>query len=606
MAQVTTRPSGISRTRINVVLLVCLVLSALTTRQLVVIQVLKQANGRDLEARAQQELRKYVVLQPRRGTIYDRNGAALAMNIDRDSVYVDPSLVKEPEKLAIVLAPILKLDPTALTKQLGDKTREWDRLARWIEPAAAAQIRKLGEDNQPPDGIVLIPEAKRAYPQESFASQIVGVANYEGSGISGVEGYYDSEVKGITGTLQAEQDAGQQPIWIAPRQVVQPQDGMDLKLTIDSTVQKIAEDSLKKAVEQHSAEGGTILVMNPNTGEILAMASWPSFDPNHYLEVDPALYNHNPALTDQYEPGSTFKVLLTAMGLQTKSFTANTTVNDNGSISRYGWSISNWNAEGIGPTDPATMLYRSSNVAALQFGEMIGPDNFYSYVKQFGYGQPTGIDMAGEGVGMVQWPLDDSWDQSNLDTNSFGQGIAVTPLQHLTAISAVANGGKLMRPHIVHQHCRAASCEDVQPEVVRTVLDQEVTDQIRDMLVGNANQYARTVWGPRTGVYHDMPLVPGYRVCAKTGTSSIPVNGGYDNNATIGSVVGWAPAEQPRISVLVKIDRPKDDIWGVGVAIPVYQEVVAQLLPYFGVAPDPTLIDPLQAAVLDPPAVAGQ
>ncbi len=606
MAQVaSSRPNGISRTRINVVLLLCVALSLMTVRQLVTIQIRKQYDGYDLQAKAEQELTKYVILQPRRGMISDRNGVPLALNVDRDSVYIDPTAIKDPAKLALLLAPILKLEPADLAHKLGDKHREWDRLARWIEPEAADQIRKLGQNGQTPDGLFLLPEAKREYPQGSFAAQVVGVANYEGTGITGVEGFYDSEIKGITGTLQAQQDAGQQPIWIAPQQIRQPQDGANIKLTIDSTVQKVAEDALKEAIDKHHAEGGTVLVMQPDTGEVLGMASWPTFDPNNYVDLDPALYNHNPAMNNLYEPGSTFKVLLTATGLQTNSFTADTTVSDVGSIQRYGYTLHNWNSAGIGATNPETMLYRSSNVAALQFGEKVGREKFYQYVKAFGYGEPTNIDLAGEEGGIVNWPIGDNWSDLTLDQNSFGQGIAVTPLQHLTAISAVANGGKLMWPHVVRERCTGSSCETVQPKVVRQVVDQGVTDQIRNMLVKNANQYAQTVWGPLTGRYHDMPLVPGYRVVAKTGTSQIAVNGGYDNNGTIGSVVGWAPAEHPKISVLVKIDRPKDDIWGVGTAIPVYQKVVSQLLPYFNVAPDPAVMDPLQAAVLHLP-VPGQ
>lgn len=595
MAIASSRPSGLSRRRINVVLLVCVVLSLLTFRQLFTIQVLQQAKGRDLNAEVNQELTKYVVLQPRRGTIYDRDGVALAMNVDRESVYVDPTHVEEPEKLAIVLAPILHLDPTELAQKLGDTDREWDRIARWIEPDAAAQIRKLGEDGEPPAGLFLIPEAKRMYPQGEFAAQIVGVANHEGVGISGVEGFYDHDVRGITGTLQAEQDAGQSPIWIAPHHMIQPQNGMDLKLTLDSTVQKIAEDALREAVEQHNAEGGSVVIMEPNTGEILGMASWPPFDPNRYTEIDPVLYNHNPAVTDVYEPGSTFKVIVTAMGLQSNAFTTDTTVNDTGVMDRYGWSLHNWNYAGGGPTTPAQMLLRSSNIAALQFAELVGTDGFYSFIKRFGYGQATNVDIAGESTGIVRWPIDEGWSPIDLNTNSFGQNIAVTPLQHLTAIAAIANGGNLMQPHVVRERCSGLACETIKPQIVRRVVDQEATDVLRNMLVSNANSYAQVVWSKRTGVFQDMPLVPGYRITAKTGTSQIAVNGGYDTNATIGSVVGWAPAENPRLAVLVKIDRPKDDPFGVVVAIPVYQKVLEQLLPYYRIAPDPALIDPVQA-----------
>ena len=596
MAYVTaSRPTGISRTRMHVILLVCLLLALLTSRQLVTIQVYKNVHDRNLTERAQQELALHKVLQPRRGTIYDRNGAALAMNVYGDSLYVEPTRIKEPEKLAILLAPIVDNDVESVHKTLSNKTREWDRLARWLTPEAADKVRMLGADGQLPEGLHLIPEAQRTYPQGAFAARIVGVANYEGDGISGVEAFYNTEVKGITGTLQAEQDAAQRPIWIAPQRIVEPQDGTHLTLTLDSTVQRVIERELAEAVTKHKADGGTIIVMEPSTGEVLGMASWPSFDPNRYTEIDPELYNHNAAVTDIYEPGSTFKVILTAIGLQTGAFTADTTVNDTGCIRRYGWPICNWNRAGNGPVTPGKMLYVSSNVGALQFAEMVGRENFYKYVKLFGYGQPTGIDIAAEDSGIVNWPIVENWSDLTLSQNGFGQSIAVTPIQHLTAISAIANGGTLMRPHVVKRLCKGAQCEDIAPETVRRVVDQGVTDQIRDMLVANSDgAYAPVVWGPLTGSYQPMPLVPGFRVTAKTGTSQIAVNGGWDNNGTIGSVVGWAPAENPRISVLVKIDRPKDDPWGVNTAIPVYQKVVSQVMRYYRMHPNPDFMNPIQ------------
>ena len=590
----SSRPSGISRKRINAILLVCLLLAVLTTRQLVGIQIYKQADNRDLSAGVREELSMHEVLQPRRGTIYDRDGTPLALDVDRDSLYVEPPRIMEPEKLAIVLAPIIGQDVDSVLKTLTDKNQEWTRLARWLTPEAAAKVKLLGTNGILPDGLHLIPEAQRAYPQGSFAARIVGVANHEGEGISGVEAFYDDQIKGITGTLQAEQDAAQRPIWIAPQHVNEPQDGADLTLTIDSSVQRIIERELADAIAKHHADGGAIVVMDPYTGEILGMASNGSFDPNHYTEVDPSLYNHNPVLTDVYEPGSTFKIILTAMGLQTGKFSAGTTVGDKGCIIRYGSRLCNWNLASNGAVTPAKMLYYSSNVAALQFAEILGRNDFYKFVKLFGYGQRTNVDLAGEATGLVNWPVTSKWSPLTLDTNAYGQSIAVTPLQHLTAISAVANGGTLMKPHVVMRECKGTQCNDVKPQVVRRVVDQGVTDQIRNMLVDNSMNYAPVVWGPITGSYAKVPLVPGYRVTAKTGTSSIPIPGGYDPNGTIGSVVGWAPAENPRVSVLIKIDRPKDDPWGVNTAIPVYQKVVSQLMAYYRLPPNPDLIAPSQ------------
>lgn len=588
--QVAARPTVIPRWRINILLFVVLIMALALGQQLVQVQVFQQLRGRNLDQLAQQELQAHEVLQPRRGTIYDRNGVALAMNVNRPSLYVDPSKIEEPEKLAIVLAPMLQTEPAKLMTILGDKTREWARLSRWLPDDVADQISKL-EDGKLPTGVFLVPEAQRAYPQGEFASRIVGVANYEGTGISGVEAFYDSEIKGITGTLRAERSGSQQPIWIAPQQIVEPQDGMDIKLTIDSAVQKIAEDELRRMIEDQQAEGGTIMVMDPNTGEVLGMATWPTYDPNRYVDYDLKTINSNNALIDVYEPGSTMKVIMTAIGLQTGAFTPDSVVNDTGVIFRYGWDIGNWNRAGGGPTTPSQMLYRSSNVAALQFAELIGRDNFYKYLKLFGYGQQTGIDLGGEGEGIVNWPEDnpDGWSDLTLDQNSFGQGIAVTPLQHLTAISTIANGGTLMWPHVIKEKCQGAQCTPVKPRVVRRVLDQQTTDLIRPMLVTNSENYGAFAWQSVTGPF-DQPLVPGYRVAAKTGTSQVAVNGGYDANAVIGSVVGWAPVENPRVAVLVKVDRPKRAAFGIEAAIPAYQKVVTKLMSQLRIPPDPSYV----------------
>jgi cell division protein FtsI (penicillin-binding protein 3) len=591
MAQISTpRPTPVPRWRVNILLLVVVALTIAMTQQLVQIQVNQELRGRQLDELAQNELTRHEVLQPRRGTIYDRDGNALAMNVNMPSLYVDSTQVEDPTKLALLLSPLIERPVEEILPILSDKEREWTRLAQWISQDVADQIGKLGDDDRLPKGLVLIPEAMRAYPMGEFASRIVGVANYEGVGISGVEAFYDTEIKGITGTLEAERSGrgDQQPIWIAPQRIVEPQNGMDVKLTIDSTVQKLVEDELKRVVEEQQAEGATILVMDPNSGEVLGMATSPTFDPNKFTEYTPEVLNRNNALTDVYEPGSTMKVLVTAIGLQTGAFTPDTVVNDTGVIHRYGWDLGNWNRAGNGAITPGQMLYHSSNVGALQFAEMVGTENFYKYLKLFGYGQQTGIDLGGEGEGLVRWPEDlgDQWTDLYLDQNSFGQGIAVTPIQHLTAMSAIANGGLLMWPHVVRETCEGTRCTPVKPRVVRRVVDQPVTDAIRSMMTKNAEHYANLIWGPSTGNWADQPLVPGYRVSAKTGTSQIAVNGGYDANAVIGSVIGFAPSDNPRISILVKIDRPKKAQWGIEAAIPVYQRIVTKLMSHYRIPPD--------------------
>jgi cell division protein FtsI (penicillin-binding protein 3) len=598
MAQIpVSRRAAVPRWRINVLLIIILLASIITSRQLVVVQVLGEHRGRQLDTLAQNELDTHIVLQPRRGTIYDRNGVALAMNVNKLSLYVDPSKVAEPGKLAIVLEPIIGVDAAKLMPILQDSSRQWARLKRWLEPEAAAQVEALEQENCAGKCLYLIDEAKREYPQGTFASRVVGVANYEGVGITGVEAFYDSAIKGVTGTLRAERDGSveQNPILIAPQEVVEPKDGDDVKLTIDSAIQKMAEDELQRIIDEYKPSGATILVMEPSTGEVLAVATHPSFDPNRFTDYPPEQINRNNALTDVYEPGSTFKPIMTAIGLQTGAFAPTTAVSDTGKTVRGGYPIRNWDNKANGYLTPEMMLYYSSNVAAVQFGEMIGKDNFYKYVKLFGYGQPTGIDLGGEPGGIVKWPDTPNWTPTDLSTNSFGQAIAVTPVQQLTAYGALANGGLLMRPHVVKETCKGDQCTEVEPHVMRRVVDQPVTEQLRPMMAHTAERYGGAVWSQYNGLHKDQPLVPGYRVAAKTGTSQIAgPNGGYEDGVSIASVAGWAPLDQPRVTVLVKVDRPTKGEFGSVVAIPSFQRLVSRLMVHYRIPPDLSYVAPGQ------------
>lgn len=575
--------------RINVLFLVCLLVVARVVVRLGEVQVVRSA---ELAAQAQREIKEQVTLQPRRGLITDRHGNVLSMDIERESLWVIPSQIPADQapKLALTLAALLGTDESTILKALTDEDHYWLPVARWLEPAIAEQVAALGEP-----GLHLVYEPRRIFPQGSFAAHVIGAVNHNGDGISGVEGFYNTQLKGITGTLTAEFDGVKNPIAIAPQHTQPARDGVNLTLTIDPMVQNLIEEELKTAVEQHNADGGTILVIEPSTGAIRGMASWPPFDPNRYNDYPPEIYGRNPAVNDLYEPGSTFKIFTTAAGLQAGAFTADTQVYDGGVILRYGEELKNWNAGGNGMIDPGDMLYFSSNVGALQFNELTGAEQFYASVRNFGFGAPSGVELGGEEQGLVHDPSSPFYNEFMLLTNAYGQGIAVTPLQMVRAVAAIANDGMLMKPYIVEQMCEADECTPTQPTAVRQVVDPGVAWTVRRMLVNSANHYSPVVWAPRNGNWGDQWLVPGYQVGAKTGTSSIPIEGGgYDPNYTIGSVLGFAPAEDARYAVLVKIDRPKDDIWGVGTAIPMFYNVVEKLMDYARVPPDGGLISPGQ------------
>ncbi|NTU78798.1 MAG: penicillin-binding protein 2 [Chloroflexales bacterium] len=578
----------LSRWRINVVLLICMLMVGRVVLRLGELQVVRHE---ELRAKAFAEIDQQITLQPTRGTITDRLGNVLAMDVDRESLWVIPGQVDQERapRVALTLSALVGKNPQEILAALSDPDHYWLPVARWLEPKVAEQIEALDEP-----GLHLVYEPRRVYPQGPFAAHLIGAVNANG-GISGIELFFDSQLKGITGTLQAEFDGAQNPIAIAPSHTVPPRNGLNIQTTIDPLVQYVIERELKTAVEKHNADGGSIIVIEPRTGAIRGMASWPPFDPNNYDAYPPEVFGRNPAVSNLYEPGSTFKMITVSAGLQSRAFTADTQVNDTGTIYRYDQSLSNWNSGANGMLDPGGVIYYSSNVGALQLNELTGPEKFYKTVADFGFGRPTGVELGGEELGIVNSWGSPTYNDLNFLTNAYGQGISVTPLQMVTAAAAIANDGVLMKPYVVERRCEAETCTDTEPTVVGHPIEPGVAWTVRRMMVHSANHYAPVVWGPRTGDYSDQWLIPGYQVAAKTGTSSIPIEGGgYDPSYTIGSVLGFAPVDDARYAVLVKIDRPKDDIWGVGTAIPVFYAVMDELLRYERIPPDPSLVSPGQ------------
>lgn len=573
--------------RVYVIFAVALLITARLGARLFEVQVL---DPRDYAGKAEREIQQEIVVNPNRGMILDRMGNVLALDIERESLWVIPSLLPQERvpAIAATLAPLIGSEPESLRQAMSSTDYYWWRVARWLKPEVATQIEALHEP-----GLRLMPEPLRYYPQKSFAAHVIGAVNRNGDGLSGVEAFYDTALKGITGTVKAEFDPAKNPIAIAPQTSRFPRDGANLRLTIDPVIQQIIETELKNSVERNRATGGSIVVIEVATGAVRGMASYPSFDPNHYDEFAPELYSRNPVVSNLYEPGSTFKMVTAAAGLESRAFTADTLVNDTGTIYYIDTTLGNWNRLGNGLINVDGMLYHSSNVGAVLFNDLTGPDNFYRIVRRFGFGAHTGIDLGGEEAGIVHPIGSPFYNDILLATNAYGQGISVTPLQMTLAAAAIANDGVLMRPYVVEERCDGAQCTTTTPTVLGQVIEPGVAWTIRRMLVNSANHYAPVVWAAQTGSYADQWLVPGYEVAAKTGTSSIPLPGGvgYDTTATIGSVLGFAPAEEARYAILVKVDRPAD-IWGVQTAIPLFQTVVDQIMTYERILPQPWLVGP--------------
>ena len=502
-----------------------------------------------------------VIAQPERGIIYDRNMAVLAGNSSDYQIGVSPALVIEADQIATALSPVLQ-EPRHEILRILQSDRPFELLAGRVSPEVAEAIREL-----PYDGIQIDPLPRRVYPQESLLCHTLGYTDFAGVGGSGLEGYYQSELAG---------EAASATINISPltaQQSVIAREGADLVLTIDRSVQFIVEKHLVEAMAEYGSESGTIIVMDPRTGAILAMASMPCYSPGQFFEADDGLFS-NPAVSRQYEPGSVMKLVTMAAALDAGIVTPQTTYYDTGVFEQGGHLLYNSDRGAYGTVDMTTLLARSLNVGAATIATWMGPDSFYSYMQRFGFGRSTGIDLMAEATGHLALPGDGDWTESNLGTNAFGQGMATTPLQMITAISALANNGYLMQPFLVQEVHSQAGHFTHEP----TVLSRPISEQTANQLV------AMSINAVRLGIPNS--LIEGYTIAGKTGTAQIPEGGIYHPDDTIASFVGWLPADAPEIVVLVKLDRPSESPWGNTTAAPTFAALAQELVALLGIPPD--------------------
>ncbi len=502
-----------------------------------------------------------VIAQPERGIIYDRNMAVLAGNSSDYQIGVSPALVTEADQIATALSPVLQEPRHEILRTL-QSDRPFELLAGRVSPEVAEAIREL-----PYDGIQIDPLPRRVYPQETLLCHTLGYTDFGGVGGSGLEGYYQNELAG---------EAASATINISPltaQQSVIAREGADLVLTIDRSVQFIVEKHLVEAMAEYGSESGTIIVMDPRTGAILAMASMPCYSPGRFFEANDSLFS-NPAVSRQYEPGSVMKLITMAAALDSGIVTPQTTYYDSGVFEQGGHLLYNSDRGAYGTVDMTTLLARSLNVGAATIATWMGPDNFYSYMQRFGFGRPTGIDLMAEANGYMALPGDSDWTESNLGTNAFGQGMATTPLQMISAIAALANNGYLMQPYLVQEIHSQAGHFSHEP----MVLSRPVSEQTANQLV------AMSINAVRLGIPNS--LIDGFTIAGKTGTAQIPEGGIYHPDDTIASFVGWLPADAPEIVVLVKLDRPSESPWGNTTAAPTFAVLAQELVALLGIPPD--------------------
>jgi cell division protein FtsI/penicillin-binding protein 2 len=426
-------------------------------------------------------------------------------------------------------------------------------------------------------GLKAAPSTRRFYPEGDLASALLGFTGRDHVGLAGLEADFQEELAGTPGDLYFERDSLGNPIPLGTQRGQPAVPGGDIRLTIDRYIQRLVEEELDRRIAKHGASGGTIIVMDPRTGAILAMASRPSFRLSHLDlsgQLDPSLFR-NRAVTDVYEPGSVMKVITMSAAVDLGLVNPDSTYYDAGYVTIGESTIYNWDYSVNGTQTATQLLQKSLNTGAIWLSSLIGAENFYSYLRRFGFGEPTNSGLGGEAEGLVRSSDEEGWYPVDLATNSFGQGVAATPLQVITAVAAIANGGKLMRPYIVQEVSGPQGRRVYEPVVVRQAISEATAQTVTQMM----NQVVE-------GVPYHLARIPGYHVAGKTGTTIVSIPGGYDLNSTIASFVGFAPLEDPQMIMLVKIDRPQDDPLGGRVAAPVFGALAPKILSYLNVKPD--------------------
>ena len=519
-----------------------------------------------LAKRAEDQRVRLIPVEAKRGTIYDRNGKILAESVSALSVYAIPAEVENVSETAAALAAVLNLDAEKIEKKLA-RRQSFVWLARRIDTKTADAVRALRLV-----GVDVSEESRRTYPNGQVGAHILGFVGADNQGLDGIELMMDRYLLGTGGGVVAEYDASGKEIPYAPYRYEMPTVGQDVYLTIDLVLQQLAERELLRAVEETGAKGGTVLLMDPRSGEVLAMANRPTYDPNQFGEY-PASSWRNIGVTNTYEPGSTFKVLTTAAALNEGVVTVNDRFFDGGDIEVQGRRIHCWKHGGHGSVSFREVVEGSCNVGFVGVGLRLGAERFYPYLKAFGLGHATGISLPGEAVGIMipeekAVPL-------NLATMAMGQSIAVTPIQLLAAVSAAINGGVWHEPRIVKEvrNANGDVTESFATGEGRRVIREEVSAVVRELLAG--------VVANGTG---KNGALDGYRVGGKTGTAQKVGAGGYMQGKYIASFVGFLPADAPELAMLVVIDEPTGMYYGGQIAAPVFPALMKDAVDYCNIA----------------------
>jgi cell division protein FtsI/penicillin-binding protein 2 len=533
-------------------------------------------------------------IYPSRGTIYDRSGNILATNQVGYELGIDLKFVNDPESIAFSVASLIdELDYIDVFELANTEIRETENryfvLSSFVSKEIIDELAQLEENYQARrqenrstkpslSGLVWYPMQQRTYPEGILAANVLGFYNYfsreTAQGVYGVEESYNRLLTGKPESVYMPND----PYLVEALPDILP--GASLVLTIDRDIQNMIENELANAIEWSGAEGGTIIVTNPENGEILGMASTPFFNPNEYWEYEetfPGITPYNRAIGTTYEPGSVFKIITMAAALDSGVAEPSTTYNDASGVYwvANSWPIYNWDGGAWGEQDMTGCMQHSLNVCLAHIAiDLLEEDLFYQYLQSFGFGRSTGIDLASEANYPLRLPDNNQWVEIDLATNSFGQGIAVTPIQMVTAISSVANDGMMMTPHVVRSVIDRGQQYSVTPQVISSPISSETAQTLTQMLTVALEEEASDA------------LVEGYSIAGKTGTGEIPTEFGYTSELTNASFVGWGPSDDPQFLVYVWLEKPTISKWGSVVAAPVFRDVVEKLVVLMRIPPD--------------------
>jgi cell division protein FtsI (penicillin-binding protein 3)/stage V sporulation protein D (sporulation-specific penicillin-binding protein) len=558
--------------RLNIVIVIIFLIGGIALSRLFYLQI---DQGDFYKAMAQGQQTSLSETQGERGEVSFKNGEILAMTEKEPYLFLSPEEIIEKEKAAELLSPVTGEDKNHLLDLMNKEGSFYEVIEENIEPEKASEIIDLGLK-----GVYIGYKTKRYYPQENTASQIIGFINEEGKGQYGLEEYYNEELKGKTAMEKTEKNPYSFLLNLTEKNSI---NGMSLELTIDYNIQFIAEKVLKDGIDKYEAEGGEIIIMNPNTGAIIAMAQYPVFNPNDYKNAKME-YFQNSCTQKLFEPGSIFKPITMSMAINEKAVTPDTVFDDKLGYAQFGtYKVYNYSEKIWGKITMTKVLEGSVNTGVMFAESKIGDQKFYNYLKSFGLFEDTGIDLAGE-VSSSNKEIKKALDnhiEVTFGNASFGQGIGITPLQMIRGFSTVINGGKLMKPYVVEKITKAGQEKEIKPETIReNIITPETSNQLRQMLINVVEK----------GFGH-LAKIPGYWIGGKTGTSQVPYTSiginkpGYSEH-TWQTFMGFAPAMDPKFIILVKLNNPTATKTSEYSAVPIFHDLAKYILDYWQIPPD--------------------